>query len=212
MKPRWAHTTKSGRACVGSNGVAVNVDGGAPMLLDGNITLCARSDLDSSRFFNGAVTTSVLTADPAAFARQSPHYQRCKRLIASRRACCCRVQHCLISLRRCDNVRELHISLRGGSAGRLASLSVFDAALGPDGVQQLFQQGIAGVTGVGAVGMLLMLRHCCREVRTARYHRWRVPCLQHHNVSCCLRAANEAALGTLAGVPICAVTAQLGAL
>ena len=63
--------------------MAVDVDGGAPMLLDGNITLCARSDLDSSRFFNGAGTTSVLTADPAAFDRQSPYCHRCKRMEGS---------------------------------------------------------------------------------------------------------------------------------
>ena len=43
--------------------MAVDVDGGAPMLLDGNITLCARSDLSASRFFNGASPCSALMAD-----------------------------------------------------------------------------------------------------------------------------------------------------
>ena len=46
--------------CTGSNGVAIAVDGGAPMLLDGNITLCARADLNSSRFFDGALCALLL--------------------------------------------------------------------------------------------------------------------------------------------------------
>ena len=54
-----ARMTEPRTACPGSNGVGVDVDGGAPLLLDGNITLCGRSDLDSSRFFNGAPASSA---------------------------------------------------------------------------------------------------------------------------------------------------------
>ena len=49
-------------------------------------------------------------------------------------------------------------------AGRVASLSVFDAALGLNGVQQLFQQGIAGVGGVTAIGKLMMMPYFCDDV------------------------------------------------
>ncbi len=69
------------------------------------------------------------------------------------------MQLCVSSLRRTDSVRELLVRLQWTCAGRLASLSVFDSALGLDGVQQLYQQGIAGVTDVSAVGALLMPPH-----------------------------------------------------
>lgn len=39
----------------GSDGTSLSAVGGAPMQLAGNITLCARSDLDPNRFYSGYI-------------------------------------------------------------------------------------------------------------------------------------------------------------
>ena len=128
--------------------MAVDIDGGAPMLLDGNITLCARADLNSSRFFDGALQMllSYRCASPSAVLAHTQG-QRTSDIKHVTRVPC----------------RTLPLSPDGDCAGRLAGLSVFDAALGQAGVVQLYNQGIAGIIGVTGVGEPMSFS--CRRLR-----------------------------------------------
>lgn len=57
-------------------------------------------------------------------------------------------QHGLVALR----VYPFKYKLLSNDAGRLAELSLYNAALSAQGVQQLFQQGIAGVANISQIG------------------------------------------------------------
>lgn len=62
-----------------TNGTVVPVTGGFPLRIDAPITLCARSDLDPSRFYNGALANLGIYDSQLSAAQIHAIYQQVRR-------------------------------------------------------------------------------------------------------------------------------------